>query len=285
MTKAEALEAAWILYNKYPDKRSSIISKLEDYNISVGEFNTYDSSMTDYSIVETDEVSPEVLEGIPGFSQTSAMSDAEILRIFEARDKLGERLESIGSPPTDAEWYKAGATSEENVARLLPFYQQKRSEEEELFEFPGNNIIGRTLSGLIMTPLGAVTQLAGGWQDMFTDFTEEQHETKDFPWIVPAEMYKTGLTPEQWGIEGGGTEWRKDIRAPGGSTRPTGYSPALLELEKELDKLYGQKRLYEESMREGGWRDVYSVEEDIQSLNQVIIENKLLDPRLINQER
>ena len=38
-----------------------------------------------------------------------------------------------------------------------------------------------------MAGLGAVGQLAGGWEDMFTDFSEKQHETRDFPWIIPAE--------------------------------------------------------------------------------------------------
>ena len=46
MNRDDALAQAWSLYNKYPNKRSAILSKLPDYNITVDEFNTYDSTMT-----------------------------------------------------------------------------------------------------------------------------------------------------------------------------------------------------------------------------------------------
>ena len=93
--------------------------------------------MVSHNVVEPDSVVDEY-PTIPGFTQSDKYSDSEILRIFEARDGLKDRLDEIGSPPTDAEWFQDGKTAEERIAVVRPFYDKKRREEEALMEFPGS---------------------------------------------------------------------------------------------------------------------------------------------------
>ena len=261
------------LIQKYPGQKTALIDRLlnaKSFTATIEDFNSYDSLMVAQNIVEPESTVSEL--DIPGFTQSDKYSDSEILRIFEARDGLKNRLAEIGSPPTDAEWYQAGRTAEERIAEVRYFYDVKRKEEEALMEFPGGapedaNFLTKAISyptqlatGAITTGLAAVGQLAGGWYDMFTDFSEEQHETLDFPWIVPAEMYQSGVP---------GHEGRK------------GYTPELLEMESALDDLYGDTREYNKQMRDRGYRDVGGIDEEIESLNLLINQDKLLDPRMM----
>ena len=265
----------YTIAQKYPAKKISVISKLEEFGLTVDDFNSYDSLMVSQNIVEPESTVSEL--DIPGFTQSDKYSDSEILRIFEARDGLKDRLDEIGSPPIDAEWFQAGKTAEERIAEVRPFYDRKRREEEALMEFPGSapegsNLLTKAISyptqlvtGAITTGLAAVGQLAGGWYDMFTDFSEEQHETLDFPWIVPAEMYQSGVP---------GHEGRK------------GYTPELLEMEAALDELYGHKRVFKEKLDEGGYRETLPGSEsmtELDRLNTMINEAKLLPPQMFGE--
>ena len=274
MTKEEALNLAWIIKTKYPDSTTAIISKLSDYNITVEDFNIYDSTMNNIKelSVEDPPVEERLTTGVPGFSQVDNMSDSEILRIYQAMDELESKLIDIGSPPIDAEWYTAGKAAPGKIAELLPFYETKKAEEEALMELPGTgggmfDIPVKAITGTLMGGLAAIGQLAGGWEDMFTDFSEKQHETRDFPWIIPVEMYKSGVPGYASDVPGEGF----------------GYTPGLLALEDELDQYYGQQREYKEKMRAGGWEDAFDVQQQIRSLNQIMMENKLQDPRLIGE--
>ena len=190
---------------------------------------------------------------------------------------MKDRLTDIGSPPTDAEWYKAGKTAEERIAEVRPYYEKKRSEEEALMEFPGGAPEGsgfltkalsyptKLVTGALYTAVGAAGQLAGGWNDMFTDFSEEQHETIGFPWVVPAEMYESGVA---------GHEGRK------------GYTPELLEMESALDALYGDKRIFKEKLDEGGYRETLPGSEsmtELDRLNTMINEAQLLPPQMFGE--
>ena len=38
-------------------------------------------------------------------------------------------------------------------------------------------------------------------------------------------------------------------------------------------------------MRAGGWEDAFSVQQEMRSLNQIMMENKLQDPRLIGEKQ
>jgi len=265
----------YTIAKKYPGKQSVVITKLEEYGLTVDDYNAYDSLMVSQNIVEPESTVSEL--DIPGFTQSDKYSDSEILRIFEARDSLKDRLADIGSPPTDAEWYQAGKTAEERIAEVKPFYDRKRREEEALMEFPGGapedaNFLTKAISypaklvsGTLMTGLGAIGQLAGGWYDMATDFSEEQHETLDFPWIVPAEMYQSGVP---------GHEGRK------------GYTPELLEMEAALDELYGHQRVFKEKLDEGGYRETLPGSKsmlELDRLNAMINEAKLLPPQMFGE--
>ena len=54
-------------------------------------------------------------------------------------------------------------------------------------------------------------------------------------------------------------------------------------MEDALNTLYGTKRQYDVKMEEGGYRDVYGLQEEMGSLNQIIMENQLLDPRMLGE--
>jgi|7_EtaG_2_1085326.scaffolds.fasta_scaffold00944_2 hypothetical protein len=266
------------LIQKYPGQKSALLDRLlnaKTFTATIEDFNAYDSLMVSQNIVEPESTVSEL--DIPGFTQSDKYSDSEILRIFEARDSLKDRLADIGSPPTDAEWYQAGKTAEERIAVVRPFYDKKRREEEALMEFFGGaaedaNLLTKAISyptklvaGTLMTGLGAITQLAGGWYDMATDFSEEQHETLDFPWIVPAEMYQSGVP---------GHEGRK------------GYTPELLEMEAALDELYGHQRVFKEKLDEGGYRETLPGSKsmtELDRLNTMINEAKLLPPQMFGE--
>jgi len=266
------------LIQKYPGQKSALLDRLlnaKTFTATIEDFNAYDSLMVAQNIVEPESTVSEL--DIPGFTQSDKYSDSEILRIFEARDSLKDRLADIGSPPTDAEWYQAGKTAEERIAVVRPFYDKKRREEEALMEFFGGaaedaNLLTKAISyptklvaGTLMTGLGAITQLAGGWYDMATDFSEEQHETLDFPWIVPAEMYQSGVP---------GHEGRK------------GYTPELLEMEAALDELYGHQRVFKEKLDEGGYRETLPGSKsmtELDRLNTMINEAKLLPPQMFGE--
>ena len=281
-TKKDAkIAEAYRLTKKYPGQKTAILDRLlnaKTFTVTIDDFNSYDSLMVAQNVVEPD--SREIRElDIPGFTISDQYSDAEVFRIFEARDALRDRLDEIGSPPTDAEWYQAGKTAEERIAEVRPFYDTKRMEEEALMKFPGGapedaNFLTKAISypaklvsGTLMTGLGAIGQLAGGWYDMATDFSEEQHETLDFPWIVPAEMYQSGVP---------GHEGRK------------GYTPELLEMEAALDELYGHQRVFREKLDEGGYRETLPGSKsmlELDRLNAMINEAKLLPPQMFGEEQ
>ena len=126
MTKDEAIQAAWTLYNRYPGKRTVIMDKLSSYDIGIDEFNAYDSTMVAATQVDILDKRSEALADIPGFSQVESMSDDEILRVFQAKDELNAQIEDVGRPPTDAEWFKAGLSAEERIAKLRPFMKPRR---------------------------------------------------------------------------------------------------------------------------------------------------------------
>ena len=267
MTKDEALQAAWTLYNRYPQKRTAIMAKLEDYDITINEYNEHDSTMNATAQINILEKRAEEFEEIPGFSQVEGMSDAKILSIFEDRDNLNSRLEEIGRPPTDAEWYQVGLDAEERIAKLRPFYETKKEEEWGSLEpvLPGPFAPMGSL-------VGGITELVAGWMDwmpgLASDFGERLHERGAFTSWDPL----TGFGA--WDI----AEFKADPE-----TGQRGFSPELLAMEKELNELYGVSREYQEQMTEGGYREAYGINKGIASLNQEIYDNKLLDPRLLGE--
>ena len=263
ITKQEALTDLWALSQRNPEMRTRILAKLEsDFGVSVDEFNAYDSTMASHAQINVMDKRAADLEDIPGFTQTDTMSDDEILRVFQARDELNAKIDSIGSPPTDAEWYKVGLEAEQRIERLKPFYETMKEEEWEQLEYPSDIIAP------LMGPLGAITELVAGATDWRYDFKEKLHERG----------FGTSWNPltgfGAWDI----AEFKHDP-----ATGQQGFSPELLQMEDELEQLYGTKREYKSKMEEGGYRDVYGMEEEIGSLNQIIMENQLLDPRLLGE--
>ena len=176
-----------------------------------------------------------------------------------------DKLESVGRPPSDADWYKAGLEAEERIAMLTPFYETKMAEEWEQFE-PG---IPLPFWGNVGAagPMQLLTNLAGGWTDLGYDKKERFHEKGLFTSLNPL----TGF---------GAWELAEFQRNPEGGM---GFSDELLEMEDELEELYGSKRQYEKLMNEGGYREAYNVEQELAELNQIIMDNKLLDPRILGE--
>ena len=271
MNKDEALQAAWTLYYRYPGKRSSILSRLEDkYGVTTDDFNAYDINKSKTQSVSLLEQRAAELESVPGFSQVDTMSDDEILRVFNARDDILDRINTIKEDlPTDEEWYHAGLTAEERIQELKPFYETKMAEEWEGLE-SALPWMAQPLEG----PIQALTEVGAGWVDIVPgtakDFGETLHERGMFTSFNPL----TGFGA--WDI----AEFKVNPE-----TGQRGFTPELLAIEEELNELYGVKRQYNVKMQEGGYRDVYGLEEELQSLNQIIIENKLLNPKILGENR
>ena len=263
--REEVLADMWTLSMQYPGKMQSILSKLEsDFDIGEPEFSEYSRQRNISAQVNILDQRALALEEIEGFSQIDTMSDVEILRVFEARDELNAQIEDVKrSVPTDTEWYKAGLDAEQRIAQLRPFYETKKEEEWGYLESP----LPAPFQPL-MGPIGFLTELVAGGTDWRYDFGEKLHE------------------------RGGGTSWNPltgfgawDIAEfkVDPETGRSGFSSELLAMENELEKLYGTKRTYEEKMIEGGYRDVYGINEEIVGLNQIISEGQLIDPRLRDQ--
>ena len=264
ITKQEALADLWALAQREPAMTMRIQSKLEsEFGVSVDEYIAYQDSMLNAAQINILDKRAADLEDVPGFSQVDTMSDDEILRVFQSRDELNAKIDDIGRPPTDAEWYKVGLEAEQRIARLTPFYETLKEEEWEQLEYPGGGIISP-----LMGPMAAITELVAGATDWRYDFKEKLHERG----------FGTSWNPltgfGAWDI----AEFKHDP-----ATGEQGFSPELLQMEDELEQLYGTKREYQSKMEEGGYRDVYGMQEEIGSLNQIIMENQLLDPRLLGE--
>ena len=280
MTKEERLAQAYQLFYKYPGQRTAILSKLGDYNITEEEFTTYDSTMTSMSNASELQKREEEFEDIPGFSQTQAMSDTEILRIFETRSELQDRIDAVKDFPVDEDWWKAGVEAEARINKLTPFYDTKMTEEWEQFEsgiplpFFGN--VGAA------GPMQFLTNLVGGWTDLGYHKKERLHERGfGLPEWVPFIGTKGGSANPLTGF--GAWELAEFQRNPEGGT---GFSDELLAMENELEELYGVKRNFMSKLQEGGYEEAFpgsDTYQQIQDLNMIIEEQQLIDPRIGNQ--
>ena len=163
----------YTIAQKYPGKKTVVITKLEEYGLTVDDFNTYDSLMVSKNVVEPPSITDEYPD-IPGFTQSDKYSDSEVFKIFEAREALQNSLDEIGSPPTDAEWFQAGVTAEQRISELRPFYETRKSEEWEELESPLPGL------GALTAPIGFLTELFAGGTDWRYDFKEDLHERGPF---------------------------------------------------------------------------------------------------------
>ena len=270
----------YTISQKYPGKQSAVISKLEEYGLTVDDFNAYDSLMVSHNVVEPDSVVDEY-PTIPGFTQSDKYSDTEILRIFEAKDSLNNVIDEIGSPPTDAEWFQAGKTADQRIEEVRPFYDTMKAEEwdqlrsfmavpkgmeDETFLPPWlHEAVGSSITGV----LGLTQEMFFGALDLTTDFKEVTgHERGIGGSINPF----TGFGA--WDI----AEFKTNR-----ITGQEGVSPELLEMEEELDKLYGERRVFKEKIAEGNYREALPGSEtmtELDRLNTMITEEQLLDPRM-----
>ena len=255
----------YTIAQKYPGKKTAVIAKLEEYELTVDDYNAYDSLMVSQRIVEPSSIVDEYPD-IPGFTQSDKYSDSEVLKIFEARDSVASVLDNIGSPPTDAEWFQAGITAEQRISELRPFYETRKAEEWEELE----SSVPFSVTSL-MGPIGFLTELIGGATDLRYDFKEDLHERGAFTSFNPF----TGFGA--WDI----AEFKKNPR-----TGQTGLSPELLAIEDELEKLYGDKRGFMEQIEEGGYREGLPGSKtmtELDRLNTMITEEQLLDPRMFGE--
>jgi len=265
--KQRDLANLYTVAQRYPDRKTAVIAKLEEYGLTVDDFNEYDNFMTRQYVVERDTIVDEY-PTVPGFTQTDKYSDSEVLKIFEARDSLQSVLDNIGRPPTDAEWFQAGVTAEQRIAELKPFFETRKAEEWEGLE----SALPAPVAPL-MGPIGLITELVAGGTDWRYDFKEDLHERGAFTSLNPL----TGFGA--WDI----AEFRQNPL-----TGESGFSPELLAIEEELEKLYGDKRMFMEHIEEGGYRETLPGSEtmtELGKLNQMISEEQLLDPRILGEEQ
>ena len=255
----------YTIAQRYPGKKTPVLLKLEDYGLTIDDFNSYDSLMVSQNIVEPSSIVDEYPD-IPGFTQSDKYSDSEVLKIFEARDSVNSILDDIGRVPTDAEWFQAGVTAEERIAELRPFYETRKAEEWE-----GLESAVPSAATALMGPIGFLTELIGGAADWRYDFKEDLHERGPFTSYNPL----TGFGA--WDI----AEFKQNPR-----TGQSGFSPELIAIEDELEKLYGQTRIATEKIDEGGYREGLpgsKTRTELDRLNTMITEEQLLDPRMFGE--
>jgi len=254
----------YTIAQKYPGKKTVVISKLEEYGLTVDDFNSYDSLMVSQNVVEPESIVDEYPD-IPAFTQSDKYSDAKILEIFEARDSLQNVIDEIGKPPTDAEWFQAGKSADERVEEVRYFYETKKAEEWEELESPLPGL------GTLTAPMGFLTEVFAGGADLRYDFKEDLHERGAFTSYNPL----TGFGA--WDI----AEFKKNPR-----TGQAGFSPELLELEESLEQLYGDRRVFREKIEEGGYAETLpgsTTKTELDRLNTMITEEQLLDPRMFGE--
>ena len=262
--KQRHLTNLYTISKKYPGKQTAVISKLEEFGLTVEDFNAYDSLMASQNVVEPSSITDEYPD-IPGFTQSDKFSDSEVYKIFESRDRLQNVLDEIGSPPTDSEWFQAGVTAEERIAELRPFYETRKAEEWEELESPFFGL------GSLTAPIGFLTEVFGGAGDLRYDFKEDLHERGAFTSPNPF----TGFGA--WDI----AEFKTNP-----TTGDAGFSPELLAMEEELDNLYGDKRVFREQIEEGGYAETLPGSQtmtELDKLNTMINEEQLLDPRMYGE--
>ena len=255
----------YTIAQKYPGKKTAVLVKLEDYGLTIEDFNQHDNLMASQNVVEPSSIVDEYPD-IPGFTQTDKYSDSEVIKIFEARDSLQNVLDEIGEPPTDAEWFQAGRDAEERISELRPFYETRKAEEWEGLE----SALPAPFSPL-MGPIGFLTELIGGSIDLRHDFKEDLHERGAFTSWNPL----TGFGA--WDI----AEFKQNPL-----TGKSGFTPELLAMEEELERLYGDKRGFMEEVEAGGYAETLPGSEtmtELDRLNTMITEEQLLDPRMYGE--
>ena len=273
----------YTISQKYPGKKTAVISKLEEYGLTVDDFNSYDSLMVSHNVVEPSSIVDEYPD-IPGFTQSDKYSDEKVLEIFEARDALQNVIDEIGEPPTDAEWFQAGKSADERVEEVRPFYDTKKAEEwdqlrsfmavpkgmeDETFLPPWlYEAVGSSITGA----LGLTQEMFFGALDLTTDFKEVTGHERGFG---------TSFNP----FTGFGA-WDIAEFKTNRLTGQEGFSPELLEMEEELDKLYGERRVFKEKLDEGNYRETLpgsKTMRELDRLNTMITEEQLLDPRMFGE--
>tara|TARA_B100001250_G_C19758512_1_gene771306 strand:+ start:800 stop:1630 length:831 start_codon:yes stop_codon:yes gene_type:complete len=271
-TKEEKIVEAWNLTQKYPSQKTAIINHLlnaKTFDVTIEDFNAHDSTMVHHEIIKDDSLTDK-FPSVSGFTQSENVSDTEILKIFQAKDEINRKIEDVGTPPIEADWFKAGVEAEGRIEELMPFYQTKMEEEwAGMSEMDASTAIPSIAGQVIKAPFQMLTQATAGWGDFVgKNFKEQIHERGFMSSWNPL----TGFGA--WDI----AEFRTNPL-----TGKRGFTPELLEMEQELEDLYEDKRVFNKEMNEGGWQEKYELNEELQSLNQIIMENKLLDPRLYGE--
>ena len=258
-TKEEYLNAGWKLYHKYPNKRTRILSQLEDKGISYEDFNSYDSTMAVDANINILEERKEELKDIPGYSQTKDLSDKEIHMLYETLDSLEQVKNELPKVPLDADWVKDAIDAAQKEPMLRAQYEVQKEKEWEGLE---------PMLGGVLEPMGGLlqylTQMGAGWLDLDPTraFGETLHEREE--WTANP-FTGFGL----WDL----AEFKKNP-----VTGQQGFSPELLAMEEELNKMYESKLAYQQNMEP--YRP-YQLDEQMEAINAIIEQNKLIDPRIM----
>ena len=265
MTREERIKEGYKLYNRYsndPGMQTRILAKLDEHSITKDDFARYDSTAAAERNINLLESRSEKLEDIPYFSQSKEISDVEILRIFESKQKLEDQLEEIGEPPVEADWFKKGWAADVRYDLLKPQLDIMMEEEWAQLEHPFDPIAP------FMGPVGLLTDIIAGGLDWRHEFKEDLHEKGLGTSYNPL----TGFGA--WDI----AEFKQNV-----STGQRGFSPKLLALEEEIEGLAETRTTFREKFYEGGWDRRGAVEKEIEELQIMINEQQLIDPRLLGE--
>jgi hypothetical protein len=303
--KRKQLDPLYKFINDNSERSDQILNAiaLSDSTFVIEDYNVYAAELDSLFAVEQDSIANaiklrEIEEAEPGFKQNVHLPDSKIITMFEDLEKWNATSDSLGGP--DSTLVQAIKQAKARKAELDPLYAKEVEYEESLMEFPGGapedagwatkaiSYPVKAVTGTLMAGVAAVGQIPGLIDDTIANYwreggegyggyVEKMHETSGFPWFVPAEMYRTGLSPEAWGIEGGGDEWP----ATGGfSTAPKGFSASVLSKEAELDSLQALIIDFKALEREKGWNRSLELKTKANTLQAEIDLLGLTDPRL-----
>ena len=271
------MNEAWVYLQKHPDKATRILDKIyntKSFTVTIDEFEDYSASMNNAINIQLVNPNPDASElerrekiqdkkgAAEMFSQVDHMSDKKILELFDTKYDLEGRIKDIGDLPSNEQWYKDGVIAEKKIEAQRGHYDTLLAEEWEDLEHPFDPLAP------LMGPIGLLTDIIAGGLDWRHDFKEDLHEKGPF----------TSWNP----LTGFGT-WEMAEFQVNPKTGQQGLSPELLQLEEELDAAYSTKRKANEILQERGYSDKYILEEDLQSVQEIINLNKLIDPRNIGE--
>lgn len=254
------LEQAYLMYDKYTDSRSQILTYLPQIGLDEDQFNEYQISREqekktakeDTLIKGMYEERAEQHAVSPYHSQTPNFTDKEIVELFDRKAELESIVDNYKMTDEEFAMLEEGIKAEKEYDELYPYYSNMmESEREDLrINVPGFG-------------LGIAAQMAGGWTDFLQEGpVEGLHETLSWNPFTAFGLFD--IAEFQTNPEGG-----------------LGFSQELKDLESALGLLTEKQKSGSDLGNK--YRDKYIAKEELKGVRETISEHKLINPKRIQE--